>query len=77
MIFVLTNQQKREREREIEREREREKHLHGFLIVHILFACVFEEYLLKSCELQHAFFENLKTHAMCIKKKPHGTNKLE
>ena len=67
MKFVLTNQQKRERKRD--GEREREKHLHGFLIVHVLFACVFEEYLLKPYKLQHAFFRNLETHVICIKNK--------
>ena len=75
MIFVLTNQQKREKERDREREREREKHLHGFIIVHVLFECVFEGHFLKPYKLQHAFFRNLKTHAICIKKKQQDTKK--
>ena len=67
MIFVLTNQQKRERKRN--REREREVHVHGFLRVHVLFACVFEDYLLKPMRFTACiFFKILKPTLFALRK---------
>ena len=85
MIFVLTNQQKRERKRDRERERERareterEMHVHGFLRVHVLFAYVFEDYLLKPIRITACiFFKILKPmlFASTYQQKPIKKNNL-
>ena len=71
MIFVLTNQQKKERKRN----REREAHVHGFLRVHVLFACVFEEYLLKPMRIAACIFFNILKPMLFASRKSLETKK--
>ena len=73
MIFVLTNQQKRERKRNTERERE--VHVHGFLRVHVLFACVFEDYLLKPMRITACIFVEILKPMLSASRKDQNTYK--
>ena len=75
MIFVLTNQQKRERKRN----RERERGACAWVFKSSCTICMcFWGLPLKTHAIHSMYFlQDLKTHAICIKKKPQAPKKMK